>query len=356
MTRKTLLSIFSILIFSCSQAQDYKHPDAARNDNGIRVMFYNVENLFDTINDPTINDEEYLPESQTEWVSWKYFDKTNKLAQVIANVGGFELPGIVGVCEIENRLVLENLAKAAPIEKGNYKIVHYDSPDRRGIDVGLLYRPEKFRLLYSKPLHLNLANDTNFRTRDILYVKGVVLDTDTLHLFVNHWPSRSGGQEGSEPKRIAAAALLKQTVDSIFNKHPAAQILIMGDLNDTPKDKSVFEVLGASNNAVSNGQLTNLMYELDPQMGTHKYRGEWAYLDQIIVSKSLKVGPLQLKAPGATVFRAAFLLEEDTRYTGDFPFRAFRGPRYIGGFSDHLPVFVDLIKTDISKSNQNIKK
>lgn len=350
------LFIVSFLLINTLNAQEYKHSDVARNENGIRVMFYNVENLFDTINDPAINDEEYLPESSLEWVSWKYYDKTNKLAQVIANVGGLELPGIVGICEIENRLVLENLVKAAPIEKGNYKIVHYDSPDRRGIDVGLLYRPEKFRLLYSSPLRLNLANDTNFRTRDILYVKGVVLGADTLHLFVNHWPSRSGGQEASEPKREAAAALLKQTVDSLFSIHKSVQILIMGDLNDTPKNSSVFEVLGASNPDVGAGRLQNLMFGMDPQLGTHKYRGEWAYLDQLIVSKALLYGPLRVNELGAVVFRAPFLLEADTRYTGDFPFRAFRGPRYAGGFSDHLPVFVDLMQQQIGIGNETIKK
>lgn len=353
---KKFLFGIATLFFAPMCAQPYIHLDQARGNAGLRVMFYNVENLFDTIDDPLIRDEEYLPESELEWVSWKYYDKTNKLAQVIANVGGMELPDIVGVCEIENRGVLQNLVKAAPLEKGNYKIVHYDSPDRRGIDVGFLYRAEKFRLLYSHNLRLNLDADTNFKTRDILYVKGIAFQEDTLHLFVNHWPSRSGGQEASEPKRMAAADLLKKTTDSIFQVQPNAKILIMGDLNDTPRNKSVFDVLGASNDTCENGRLVNLMYQADKDLGTHKYRGEWAYLDQIIVSKGLMNGNLNVSNSGATVFRGAFLLEEDTRYTGDFPFRAFRGPRYIGGFSDHLPVFVDLIRTDIERANQNIKK
>ncbi len=353
---KKLFLSATVLFLTNLCAQPYNHPDQARNERGMRVMFYNVENLFDTINDPAINDEQYLPESELEWVSWKYYDKTNKLAQVIANVGGMELPDIVGVCEIENRLVLQNLIKAAPIEKGNYKIVHYDSPDRRGIDVGLLYRADKFRLLYSKALNLSLPEDSNFKTRDILYVKGLSSRQDTLHFFVNHWPSRYGGQEVSEPKRMAAAQLLRQITDSILESQSDAQILIMGDLNDTPKNKSVFEVLGASNDTINKGRLVNLMHNADENVGTHKYRGEWAYLDQIIVSNGLLKGQLQVAQHNGNVFRGEFLLEPDTRYTGTFPFRAFRGPRYIGGFSDHLPIFVDLMWEDIENANQNIKK
>jgi predicted extracellular nuclease len=344
-----LLCALPILIF----AQTYEHLEDARNDSGIRVMFYNVENLFDTINDPLTSDEEFLPDSQMEWNTWKYYDKTKKIAQVIAYVGGMELPTIVGVCEVENRLVLENLIKAPAIVNGNYRVVHYDSPDRRGIDVGLLYRKDKFKLIDSRPLRVILPEDSNYTTRDILYVKGLVLGRDTLHLYVNHWPSRYGGQEASEYKRLAAANSLKSHLDSILIVNPQAATIIMGDFNDGPTNKSLAEILHASKpHGDSTRSLYNLMLELPKDLGSHKYRGSWDYLDQLIVSNSLLYGKgFRVYKGGARVVRAPFLLEEDTRYTGDFPLRAFRGPRYSGGFSDHLPVFVDLL-FDVHQKNQ----
>jgi predicted extracellular nuclease len=340
-----LLLISLFLLESFAQAQPYEHYDQARGNLGLRIMFYNVENLFDTIDDPATLDEEYLPQSPLEWNTWKYYDKTNKIAQVIAYVGGMELPEIVGVCEIENRLVLENLVKAPAIVKGNYRVVHYDSPDRRGIDVGLLYRVDKFKLMHSTPLRVVIPEDTGYVTRDILYVKGVALGKDTLHVYVNHWPSRYGGQEASEFKRLAAAHTLKTHLDSIFLVNDQASVVIMGDFNDGPTNKSISEILEAGHpDKQPDARLINMMKSLPESLGSHKYRGVWDYLDQFIVSNNLLQGQgYRVKPRQAFVVRAPFLLEEDNRYTGDFPLRSFRGPRYSGGFSDHLPIFLDII-------------
>ncbi|MCH8554389.1 MAG: hypothetical protein LAT76_04465 [Schleiferiaceae bacterium] len=350
-----LLFPYAFIFALCSQwviAQDvYLHDDNARRDQGLRVMFYNVENLFDTIDDPLTIDEEYLPESELKWTTDKYWDKTTKIAQVIAAVGGMELPSIIGFCEIENRLVLENLTKVDPIKNANYQVVHYDSPDRRGIDVGLLYRPDKFRLLFSENLAVTLDDDITFFTRDVLYVKGLLFNEDTIHIYVNHWPSRRGGQATSDYKRVKAASMVRQRIDSLRGIDSEVRILVMGDFNDGPSNNSLAIALGGKK-TIENSEtdLMNFMKSMDKDLGTHKYRGEWEYLDQFLVSQSLLTGNWQVKNHQATVFRAPFLLEKDERYTGDFPIRAFRGPRYVGGFSDHLPIFLDLIK------NQHIDK
>ncbi|WP_448522105.1 endonuclease/exonuclease/phosphatase family protein [Schleiferia thermophila] len=331
-----------LLLLACDLSNG--QPASQSTGSTFRIMFYNVENLFDPYDDPEKNDNDFTPEGNYRWTEYRWREKTAKISKVIRALGEGNLPAIIGFCEIENRLVLEELAKHPIIKDGKYRIVHYESPDRRGIDVGLFYRDELFYLMYSEPILVQLPDNPNFKTRDILYVKGILANADTLHLFVNHWPSRLGGAATSEPNRIAAASTLKAKTDSIFALHANANILIMGDFNDEPKDRSLLEILQAKA-PNSNSKLINLMLQMPEGSGSHKFQGNWGFLDQIIVSQALfqAKGRLLIHNQEANVFKAEFLLEDDRRYPGKMPFRQFIGFKFNGGFSDHLPVYVDLI-------------
>ena len=317
---------------------------AQKSDPGyFRIMFYNVENLFDPYDDPEKNDNDFTPEGNYRWTEYRWKEKTAKIAKVIRAVGEGNLPVIIGLCEIENRLVLDELARHPIIQDGRYNVVHYESPDRRGIDVGLFYRDGMFRLVYSEPVKVEVSNNPNFVTRDILYVKGILANADTIHIFVNHWPSRLGGAATSEPNRIAAARTLKHKTDSIQSVTRLANIVIMGDFNDGPEDKSVYKILNAGHSKDITS-LVNLMLSMPAGEGSHRFQGKWEFLDQIIVSRPLlsEENILNVVNGKAHVFKADFLLEDDTRYPGRVPYRQFIGFKFNGGYSDHLPVYVDL--------------
>lgn len=308
----------------------------ANGQQMVQLGFYNVENLFDTENDSTINDEEFLPEGRNQWTYPRYTKKLDNLARAIVALGDWQPIDVLGLCEVENERVVTDLARHDFLKSANYRVVHRNSPDRRGIDVALLVNSKAFDVIHVELLPVTLAEDTNFRTRSILFAQLVSTKTaDTLCVFVNHWPSRSGGQEQSEPKRIRAAQVLKECTDSLFANNPTAKVVIMGDLNDTPADPSVLNHLGASHDPSSN--LVNLMADLPD--GSHRYRGHWSWLDQLIVSRSLlnPTSPDHLLGK-ASACRAEFLMEADDRNGGMQPFRTYRGPNYHGGFSDHLPV------------------
>jgi hypothetical protein len=349
--------VICIVIAQWINAQDsavYSGNDKLRsferkNEQALRIAFYNVENLFDTINDPNTNDEEFLPTSDRKWDGYKYHEKLNHIYKTLTALGGWDAPAIIGFCEIENRFVLNELITKTPWKKLKYNIIHEDSPDRRGIDVGLIYRSEKFRPLTHEAIRLTFPKDTSVKTRDILYVKGLVFKKDTLHVFVNHWPSRSGGQAASEPRRIFAAQKIRHYVDSICARNPDANIVIMGDFNDEPGDKSLLEGLQAktSKEELKDCDLYNTSFPYYKQgKGTEKHKEHWAVLDQIILSSSLVTGKSGLIVQDGIsyIFDAPWLLEEDTKYLGTMPFRTYAGPKYLGGYSDHLPVFVDIIK------------
>jgi predicted extracellular nuclease len=307
-----------------------------RSNKALRVAFYNVENLFDTIDDAKIRDEEFLPASDKNWNSYKYRLKIANMAKVIRAVGGWQAPEIVGVAEIENRLVMLDLADHPALASARYDVLHFDSPDPRGIDVGLLFNRDRVTVLHAQPIKMR---KDNFRTRDILYAKLLITAADTLHIFVNHWSSRRGGKEQSEPKRVLAAEIVQQYTDSIQRTDSTAAIVVMGDFNDAPADKSL-KLLSEE----AQFPLNNLMQSLPATSGSHKYRGVWSYLDQILVSSCLYRGCANLHiGQGVHVYRAEFLLEEDDRYGDDYPYRTWKGPVFIAGFSDHLPVFVDVI-------------
>lgn len=323
----------------------------------MRIMFYNVENLFDTINDPLKNDEEFLPEGSYHWNGYRFQKKLKNTYKVITAVGGWESPDIIGFCELENRYVLERLIEYTPLRNQQYEIVHHESPDRRGIDVGLIYKKRKFQLIAHEALNVSLEDDPDFKTRDILYIKGLAFHTDTLHIFVNHWPSRRGGETTSEHKRVKAAETARKKIDEILSYDASANIVLMGDFNDYPDNNSINKVLQAKSikEFQPNQDLLNLMYEkFENHEGSHKYQGHWGCLDQMIISNALTDSMQGLYVPQlkAEIFSSPFLLKEDERWMGMQPARTYEGFKYKGEFSDHLPIYTDIIRTEEKKKVQ----
>jgi predicted extracellular nuclease len=311
-------------------------------------MFYNVENLFDTFNDSLINDEEFLPQGNRFWNKYKYYSKLNNIYKVIIAVGEWNPPAIIGLCEIENKKVISDLVNNTPLVKFEYKIIHQESPDRRGIDVALLYRDELFSPIYHEAIPINFPGKPESKTRDILYVKGIVKNTDTLDIFINHWPSRWGGQLESEERRVFVASVLKAKVDSIFKSNPKSNIVITGDFNDYPENKSINNILNASQDfdQITENILLNLSSIIpnSKNIGTNKYQGEWGVLDQFIVSGNLlnKGNKMYTSINDIHIFNPDFLLEPDEAYFGYKPKRTYVGYKYNGGFSDHLPIYLIL--------------
>ncbi len=343
----SFLLIFLILTLSnILKAQELQAYEFPRGD--MRIMFYNAENLFDTYDDSLKRDEDFTPEGAKHWSYKKYQKKLYNISKVITAVGQWDLPDIVGLCEIENRRVLDELIRKTSLRKFDYRIIHRDSPDRRGIDVGLLYRSSKFEPIDYEPIRVVFPFDANKPTRDILYVKGKTPNNDTLHIFVNHWPSRWGGQMETDRKRMYVASVVKHKTDSLFAAEKNPKIIIMGDLNDYPDNNSVVKVLKAHTKIenIQNNELYNLAYYLQnvKNKGTHKHNGEWGVLDQIIVSGALLNAKtkMTMTKDDAHVFEAPFLLEVDEGFTGYITFRTYIGFKFHDGFSDHLPVYLDL--------------
>ncbi len=343
------ITFLFILILGYALSAFSQDEAALRGD--YRVMFYNCENLFDTINDPKTRDDEFTPQGAKHWTSYKYFKKIHNISKVITAVGGWDLPDMVGLCEIENIHVVEDIILKTHLKKSPYKIIHYESTDKRGIDVALLYNKNTISPIYSEPIRIHFPFGAYKNTRDILYVKASTQTNDTLHVFINHWPSRWGGQLPSEELRMYVASVLRAKVDSVFATDSLANILIMGDLNDYPTNKSLTESLKARHDYenAKNKELYNLAYYLQEVkgLGSHKHDGMWGVLDQTIVSGALLLGEKGLKTSPANahIFQADYLLEEDVNYTGKITNRTYIGYKYHGGYSDHLPVFVDLFAT-----------
>jgi hypothetical protein len=316
--------------------------DEQVEDSLVKAMFYNVENLFDIVDDSITLDEAFTPAGDMHWTSGRYYRKLNNISKVIIATGGWDPPDIIGLCEIENRKVLNDLVSNTPLFAFDYEIIHEDSPDRRGIDVALLINRRTIRLLHSRGF---TVDHNGLVTRDILYAS-LKIGKDTCHLFVNHWPSRSKGRLETEKERIAVARVLKQMTDSLLYGHPDTRILIMGDFNDEPQDGSILETLEAKPETdPMPGRLCNLTsMPKGTVRGTLKYQGVWYAFDQIIVSGNMigNSGGLSVKAGSFGVQRNAFLLVEDETYNGFKPFRTYAGFKYTGGFSDHLPVYIDL--------------
>lgn len=312
-----------------------------------RILFYNVENLFDVIDNPDTNDEEFLPNGDRSWSKYKFDDKINNIAKVIIAAGGWETPEIIGLCEVENRYVVEQLINQTPLKNIGYSIIHKESPDKRGIDVSMLYNRAKFEPLKYRYLEVKDSKGESLKTREILYVSGIIGEIDTIHLFFNHWSSRYSGYLETVVLRKQAAKTLRSEIDKLFLKNPDSKIIIMGDFNDQPTDESIVKILKVEPNIydIDKGGLVNLSARWGMmEFGTMKYQSQWQIFDQIIVSTGL-MNPnntIYCTHGNATVFNQDFLLKKDDTYGGFKPFRTFNGYRFEGGYSDHLPVLLDL--------------
>ncbi len=342
--KRILLTLVSVFLMSqMSVAQSDKKLLT------VSVGFYNLENLFDTINDPNTNDEEFLPGGKNHWTLERYLKKVDNMAYAISRIGDNLMPlppMILGISEIENRSVVEDVVKNDNLKKYNYQIVHYDSPDRRGVDVGLIYNPSYFTVTNSAVHRLDYSNDTSFRTRDQLVVSGTIYG-ETLHIIVCHWPSRRGGEARSRPLRNAAADLSRHIIDSLLALDANAKVIMMGDLNDDPNDVSLLERVNAKSERadVDSKSMYNPYYNMYKKGdGSLAYRDAWNNFDQIMVSPALvKAGNSSFTIKSAKIYNANFLTNTKGQYRG-YPFRTFSYGSFIGGYSDHYPVYILLVK------------
>ena len=323
--------------------QAVRKDQAFQRDQAFRLIFYNLENAFDTIDDPYPGDDEFLPEAPRRWTSYRYWKKIRGLYKVIVAAGSWQPPDIVGVCEVENRQVISDLVQATPLAKHPYRILHTNSPDPRGMDVAAIYHPRRFRLITHCFIPVQQAGQS-LSTRNILYIKGIAKGRDTLHIYFSHWPSKWQGTLKTQAKRNQAARVLRRHIDSIRNAENEACIVAMGDFNDPPGAPCLLKHLGAGKikGIPHRDSLYNLSFAWkDLPVGTQKYRAHWQLLDQIIVTGNM-IETRNSAIQQARIFSPAFLLTDDSRYTGTKPFRTYTGYSYTGGFSDHLPVILEV--------------
>ncbi|MCH5600130.1 endonuclease/exonuclease/phosphatase family protein [Niabella ginsengisoli] len=340
-TLMAMLLLFCIAVFAKAQTF-YKSAV---------IGFYNLENLYDTIFHGSNDDVNFTPSGSKAYTSAVFNDKLAKLAKVISEIGinvSPDGPAMLGIAEIENRYVLDTLLRHPLIADRNYKYVHYNSKDFRGVDVALVYNPKYFKVERSRPIFVRIpagAKETVY-TRDILWVKGL-LDGERINVFVNHWPSRAGGEKRSEPARIAAATTIRTFMDSLLIIDPSAKMIVMGDLNDDPINNSITKGLKATGNSrsISPDDLYNPWFEMYKNgFGTLAYQDAWSLFDQIIISSSF----LDKKQTGFFyyrhhIFKADYMIENNGRYKG-YPMRSYNGDVYRGGYSDHFPTYVVLLK------------
>jgi len=348
--KKLMLTLVSTSILVVSTLNMWAQKSDRKKGNEFTIAFYNVENLFDTVLSENERDVEFTPEGKVPWTAERYDVKLDRIAEVIAAITPGSFPAVVGLCEVENRQVLEDLVKHKRLKGASYRIIHFESPDERGIDNALLYRKSQFKPIDRQAIENTFPFDPEDKTRDILYVKGVVSKSkkDTLHIFVNHWPSRYGGREISAPKRNHVAKIQRNLADSIFDINPYSNIIITGDFNDEPGDSSLLVYLDAKPplDAEEGKYLYNLMYN-DYLLGAGTiYWKDWDMFDQFIVSANvlLKTEGLKIKAPTGQIVTHEWLLFE--MEDGTLRPNRTKGREYYGGYSDHLPVYIsfDIIR------------
>jgi len=335
--KKMGVLFFIALLASCKTMKpdteaSYDAPAKVKFD----LMSYNVENLFDTIDHPNKVDEDFTPNGKLQWNTAKYYEHLNHTVDAITNKGT-NFPAIVGLIEVENGTVLNDLVNTSFLKGKGYQVVWYEGPDERGIDVAMIYDSKRVSIVGSRPIPVVLESVSDPNTRDILKVS-VKVGSEDYHLFVNHWPSRRGGQDESEMHRIRAASVLRKEVDQILSVNAKANIICMGDFNDFPSNKSVHDVLQAG---VSNEHsvLFNMMSDFEAlKKGTHFYKGEWSPLDQFIVS----YGMFDNKCVSANSFEVVSydFLYYTSKDGVKSPARAYVGDSYKGGYSDHLPILM----------------
>ncbi len=341
-SKLTILSFFILAILTIQSGRPDFAPQKKKPYREMAFGFYNVENLFDTIDNPLTKDDEFTPESEKAWTAMRYEKKLNDLAHGISMMGD-ELPGFVGLCEVENIQVVKDLVDTETLKPGKYRVIHSESPDQRGIDVAFIYRKGYFKPKNVNMIRVDLGMEER-PTRDIMYIKGLIKGKTELHIFINHWPSRSGGVKASDIKRAKAARALAQHIDSLLLYEPNTAVICMGDFNDYPTDESVREILGASS-VNDDSKLVNLMYdEAGSNMGSYNFKGQWGFLDQIIVSPILVNEKLPLIKSGSTGAKFDSTMTYTNRKSGEMsPNRTYGGPNYYGGFSDHFPVASSLL-------------
>lgn len=336
---KHLLFCLSLILFIAT-------GNAQNSDSEFSILFYNVENLFDVRNDSLTADDEFTPGGERHWTRKRFNTKINNISKVILGVGGWDMPDVIGLCEVENRYVLQKLIKDTPLKSTPYKIIHKESPDPRGIDVALVYDSNTFYPIDYNYYPLENKNGGIRRSREILHVFGIVNNGDSIHVFVNHWPSRYSGLLETRPARQQAARLLFSKYEEIIKENKDANVVIVGDFNDQPIDESISKYLGASNPLDNeSASLYNLALPwMNQEEGTLKYQGQWFVFDQIIVSPNLlKSGSGLTTKPGkAKICDLPFLFEQDEARGGRKLLRTYSGYRYNEGFSDHLPVLLKL--------------
>lgn len=339
--KKTFLTLLMVSVFFAIFAQ-----------KPYMVVFYNLENFFDTINDPETRDEEFTPEGSRKWNTVKYNKKLHNMERVLFDIASVQktYPAVIGVSEVETRGVLEDIVSTPKLAPANYRIVHYDSPDRRGVDVGFLYRSDIFKLEGSAEIPFKMPGQPNFLTRGFVTMWGTI-DDEPFFFLVSHWPSRLGGKEASSPKREAAGRAIRLIKDSVLRNNPSTKVVIMGDLNDDATDKSIVDpdCLGAKAKVkdLHTGDFYNPFIDvLKAGMGTLAYQDSWNLFDNIIVSENLvndKEGLRLKKSDGSKyngyIFRRPYMVQQSGQYRG-YPLRTFVGTNFQDGFSDHFPVYI----------------
>ena len=320
--------------------------------NSIRVAFWNMENFFDPFVDSSKTYNAFTEEGMQHWTKSRFYKKRNNMYKAILAMSENRPIGVLGMCEVENEYVLKAVFEQTPLKKHNYRFVHYEGPDKRGIDPAIAYSLDHFQLVESAVFPYYNPEDTAYHSRDILDAKFIDKESDTIHVFVNHWPSRYSGELETVGSRSCSATILRAKVDSICASMPEgyeAKIIMMGDLNDGPDDPSVHDVLRARHpSEMEEGCLVNLFGKKEGLGfdGTLKHQADWQIFDQIIVTPAVLQGGegLHYQEGSARIFHADFMFEDDETYHGKKLFRTYIGPRYFGGFSDHLPVYIDLMK------------
>jgi len=336
MKKIVVLFILASLVACQSTKPSTKDYSTPQNKVAFDIMSYNVENLFDTIDDSNRADEDFTPSGKLQWNTVKYYEHLNHTVDAITNKGT-NFPAIVGLIEVENGTVLNDLVNTSFLKGRGYQVVWHEGPDERGIDVAMIYDSKRVTIVASRPIPVVLESVSDPNTRDILKVS-VKVGSEGYHLFVNHWPSRRGGQDESEMHRIKAASVLRKEIEQILAVDSKANIICMGDFNDFPSNKSVHDVLQAGV-SVENSVLFNMMSDFEAfKKGTHFYKGEWSPLDQFMVS----YGMFDNKCVSANSFEV--LGYDFLYYTGKngvkSPARVYAGDSYKGGYSDHLPILL----------------
>lgn len=323
---KRLATILLLMIPLSSQSQDFSTLTAA---------WWNVENLFDTRDDPHTADDEFTPQGDYHWTHRRLETKIQGIYKTIAMM---DQPDVVGLAEVENKYVLRELCQTTPLAQVPYRYVHYDSPDRRGIDCALIYRSDRFTVTASRPVHVSDSAD-GFFTRDILMVEGVIKDGDSVCIFVNHWPSKRGGDE-ADARRVDIARTLRGLMVEYHHAHPDAAIIAMGDMNSTYDEEAVTEGMAFGADSINPDGIRNLTLRLPRDWGSHKYQGQWHYIDQMFLLADDRWTVCKLK-----LLKFDHLLTSELSRPGVRPRRTNQGFRYEGGLSDHLPLLLRLKTT-----------